>query len=360
MTLEELGWDATWDAEFAPYLDKGWMPARIFVQHRKTYDVYADGRELVAAISGSLHHVKDDTDSLPAVGDWVAISHRAQDSLARIRAVLPRRSWFMRKAAGFHAEPQVIAANIDTIFLVSSLASPLNPRRIERFLALAHAGHIEPVILLNKADVCEDIATVDAAARAVAQNTEVRVVSARTGAGVEAILPSLQERRTIAFVGPSGVGKSTLVNALCGNEDQATAAVRDTDEKGRHTTTRRELIRVPSCGGWVLDTPGMREVALWDAEAGVAEAFDEIVQFAAGCRFRDCQHTGEPACAVEAAALRGDMPRERLDAYRKLQAEMKLLAESYVVRTRLETKRRDRVGSKAMRLAGKIKGRNRA
>lgn len=357
MTLDELGWSQAWAAVFAPFAEKEWAPARVFVQHRKTYAVYIDGGELTAATSGSLHHLKDDMDSLPAVGDWVAISHRPQDSLARIRAVLPRRTRFVRKAAGFHAEPQVIAANIDTIFLVSSLAVPLNPRRIERFLTLAYEGGIEPVVLLNKADLCEDVESVRAAAQAIAQAAEVRVVSARTGEGLDAIHPSLQGCRTIAFVGPSGVGKSTLVNALCGNEQQATADVRGTDEKGRHTTTRRELIRVPASGGWVLDTPGMREIALWDAEAGLAEAFDDISQFALECRYRDCQHNGEPACAVASAAERGEMNGERLASYRKLQEELRVLAASYVVRTRLETKRRDRVGSKGLRLATKLKRR---
>ncbi len=348
MTVHELGWDDEWAAAFAPFAERAWQPARIVVQHRKTFDVLCEAGELTAAVSGSLHHLKDDVDALPAVGDWVAISHRPQDSLARIRAVVPRRTWFVRKAAGFHAEPQVIAANIDTIFLVSSLALPLNPRRIERFLALAHAGGIEPVVLLNKADVCADLDAVVAAARGVAQDSEVRVVSARTGDGLDALRPSLAGQRTIGFVGPSGVGKSTLVNALCGIERQSVNDVREFDQKGRHTTTRRELIAVPG-GGWVLDTPGMREVALWDAEEGLAGAFDDIAQLAEGCRFRDCRHDGEPGCALDAAVTRGDVDAARLDSYRRLQREMVQLTAATTERARREAKRRDRVQSKVRR-----------
>jgi len=237
-----------------------------------------------------------------------------------IHAILPRRSKFSRKVAGIKTEEQVVAANVDTLFLVSGLDGDFNPRRIERYLTAAWDSGARPVVILNKLDRCADPDRCLLEAQAVAMGVPVHRVSALTGTGCEALREYLRPGETVSLLGSSGVGKSTLANALLGSERQRTRDVRDDDSRGRHTTTTRELLRLPG-GAILIDTPGIRALEVTGAADGLADAFAEIAEAAEGCRFRDCRHEGEPGCAVDAAVADGRLAPERLAAYRKLERE---------------------------------------
>ena len=319
-TLEALGWGEPFASAFAALAadsGEGWVPARV-VGQLGSYRVATGEAELPAEPAGRL---KREPGGLPAVGDWVALElPSAPGGAARIRAVLPRRSRFSRKVAGERTAEQVVAANLDTVLLVSGLDGDWNPRRIERYLAATWTSGANPVVVLNKSDRADDPEALELATAEVALGVPVHRVSARTGEGVEALATYFPEGATVGLLGSSGVGKSTLVNRILGGEVQKTGEVRAGDDRGRHTTTRRELFRTP-WGGLVLDTPGMRELQLWDAEEGIEAAFADVEALAQGCRFRDCRHQGEPGCAVVAAVDEGSLTPERLDSYRKLQRE---------------------------------------
>ncbi len=320
MDLASLGWNDHFASLFGAHAAAGLVPARVALEHKHGYVVLAEPGELTAEVRGRLLKNRVEAD-LPAVGDWVAVSLPAEGRHAHIHAVLPRRSRFSRRAPGERAEEQVVAANLDTVFLVSGLDADFNPRRIERYLALARGSGAEPVIVLNKADLCPDASARLSAIRKLAGGATVQVISAVTGAGLEALTPYLQPGRTIALLGSSGVGKSTLVNRLLGTERQAVRNVRE-DDRGRHTTTRRELITLPG-GALLVDTPGMRELQLWNrAIDGLLTVFPEIVELAHGCRFRDCRHAAEPGCAVRSALVDGTLSPERFGSFLKLRAEL--------------------------------------
>jgi ribosome biogenesis GTPase len=307
--LPALGWDTHFAEAFEQYDAAGLEPGRVAQQHRGVYVVLtADDEEAEVRISGRLRHEGE----IPAVGDWVAHG----DGL--IQGVLPRRTAFVRRAAGGETVAQVVASNVDTAFLVSSLNADLNARRLERYLALAWESGATPVVVLTKRDLTERAAQATADIEAVAIGVPVHAVSSKTGEGFEALEPYLQEGRTVVMLGSSGVGKSTLVNRLLGEERQRVQEIRD-DGRGRHTTVHRELLRLPG-GGLVLDTPGMRELQLWDAESGVSGAFADIEELAAQCRFTDCSHESEPGCAV-----RDVVEPERLESWRKLTRELRHL-----------------------------------
>lgn len=274
-----------------------------------------------ARVAGRYKHAHEDAGALafPAVGDWVAVD-LSNRGTPIIREVLPRRTAFIRKAAGRADEAQVVAANVDWVFLVTSLNEDYNPRRMERYLAMAHESGAKPVLVLNKADLCDEVRAILAEVDGYRGETPVHVISAKPGAGVEELRRYFAGDATVALLGSSGVGKSTLTNRLLGDEVQKTRAIR-ADGKGRHTTTNRSLFRLAS-GGVILDTPGMRELHVWEGERGVEEAFADIVELAAYCKFRDCKHLREPGCAVRQAVEQGELPRERLNAYRKLVEEM--------------------------------------
>ncbi|HLZ48736.1 MAG TPA: ribosome small subunit-dependent GTPase A, partial [Candidatus Limnocylindria bacterium] len=290
-SLDALGWDPTWDAVRATFAFPDCAPARVAVQHRGGYILYAP-EETAAAVSGRLRHEARDAADFPAVGDWVL----ARDGV--IHAVLPRRSAFARKAVLDALEPQIAAANVDVVFVVESLEGGANLRRIERYLTVAYESGARPVVLLSKADLCPDVAAALRSAGEIAPGTPVGALSARTGEGLEVFDRYCGPGRTAVFLGPSGVGKTTLLNALSGQE-RPTAAVL-ADGRGRHTTTHRELVLVPR-RGLVIDTPGMRELQLWDADGGLGAVFADIEALARGCRFDDCAHASEPGCAVRAA-----------------------------------------------------------
>ena len=320
--LSSYGWSPALQHDFQPYADQGLVPARVIVQQRNLYRIITEGGEIEGRISGRFARDAEEG-GYPVTGDWVAVEMKGDAAV--IAHVLPRATAFTRMAAGTAKDMQVVAAHVDMALLATSLNADLNLRRLERYLATAYESGAAPVILLTKADACDDPDPLIASVEAVAFGVPVLAVSVRTGEGLEALSALLAPGKTAVLLGSSGVGKSTLVNALAGVEKMATREIREDDARGRHTTTHRELILLPS-GALLLDTPGMRELALWDAEAGLAAAFAEstaeIERLAEGCRFRDCAHDREPGCAVQAAVANGTLDPERWRSFQKLRREV--------------------------------------
>jgi ribosome biogenesis GTPase len=296
----------------------------------------------------------DELESLPAVGDWVAMRRGDGLEAPLVEAVLPRHSAFVRRDPGKAAVGQVIAANIDTVFILQPIDTEPNLRRLEREISLAWESGATPVIVLSKADLSPDPAADLAATESVAFDVDVILESAKSGEGVDALLAYADGHRTVALIGPSGAGKSTLVNRLVGADVQAVAKVRAFDGKGRHVTVARELIPLPG-GGVLIDTPGLRAVALWDSESGVAAAFPEITELAGSCRFADCTHTTEPGCAVLEGLERGVLARDRYDSYLGLMAETAFVAREKVARVRAVEKSRDRADHQLQREHDRLK-----
>jgi ribosome biogenesis GTPase / thiamine phosphate phosphatase len=324
-TLEKLGWTTTLATHFEPFAGAGLTAGRVSVVHKDVWGIYTPTGDLWAEASGRLRHRSTRHADLPVTGDWVAIEPRAAEGRATIHAVLPRRSLFSRKAAGAVTEEQTVAANADTVFLVCGLDRDFNVRRIERALVLAAESGARPVVVLTKADLCEEAAARKEEVERLAAGVPVLVVSGVTGEGLPAAAPYAGPGLTVALVGSSGVGKSTLVNRLLGRHLQATAEVRARDGRGQHTTTRRELIPVPD-GGWIIDTPGLRELQLWADEQALPAAFADVDALGAECRFRDCRHENEPGCAVLAARADGRLSAERFASFAKLRREVRHLA----------------------------------
>ena len=348
MDLSSLGWDAAWSQAFERYLGDGLVPARVAIEFNHIFRVYAEAGEWQAQHSGRLLHHAEDKGQLSAVGDWVAVLPTPGEAMATIEAVLPRRSKFSRKVAGETTEEQIVAANIDTVFLVMGLDGDYNPKRLERYLLMAYDSGARPVVLLNKIDVAADLEASLAEIRAVAVGTPVHAISAKQQHGLEVIDPYLGAGRTGALLGSSGAGKSTLVNALMGDNKIKTQDVRGSDSKGRHTTRHRHLILLPR-GGLLIDTPGMRELQLWGATEGVHETFDDVEALAEQCHFTDCRHREEPRCAVKLAIEEGRLPAERLASYLKLQDEMKSLDARKNVRAQIDEKRKIKTISQSLK-----------
>lgn len=345
--LATLGWDAGWAEAFAPHVAGGLAPARVALEHQHLYRVCTGTDEPLAHVAGRFRHRANERQEYPAVGDWVALDRQAH-ARATIAAVLPRRSRFSRKAAGDVTEEQVVAANIDLVFLVSGLDRDFNLRRIERYLVTAREGGARPVIVLNKSDLCDDLPAVLDEVSRVAAGTAVHAVSSLTRDGLDVIAPYLTRGRTIALLGSSGVGKSTLINALLGHDRQRTRAVRESDNRGRHTTSHRELVVLPQ-GALLIDTPGMRELQLWESEAALEEAFEDIDALAAGCYFRDCLHDTEPKCAVKDAVTAGRLPADRLANFHRLRREVRHLENKVDQRAAAEEKRKWKIIHKSVR-----------
>jgi len=333
VSLEAFGWSERLGGAFAAHAAAGRQPARVVVEERGVVRVATAGGETVATLAGRLRHEAElDPDVLlPAAGDWVALAGDPADGPV-VHAVLPRFSAIVRRAPGGSSRPtQVLAANVDVAFLVTSLNRDFNLRRLERYLAVAWESGATPVVVLSKADLEPDVGGMRLAAEAVAPSVEVIAVSAVTGEGVEAVRRHVGPGRTVVFLGSSGVGKSSLVNALAGESLLATASIREDDARGRHTTTRRQLVRLGD--GVVIDTPGLRELGL-AAGDGLSETFEDVDGVARGCRFGDCAHAGEPGCAVREALLDGRLSSERFASFQKLEREAHRaeLAENPVLR----------------------------
>jgi ribosome biogenesis GTPase / thiamine phosphate phosphatase len=349
MTLEALGWDRERAREIEPWAGKdGYQPGRVLIGFNYLYRVGIEGGEIEAVLSGRLKHHAERQGELPAVGDWVVLRIRPREDRGAIVAVLPRRSRFSRRMAGNVTDEQVVAANVDVIFIVMSLDDDFSVRRLERYLLMARESGAAPVVLLTKLDLCDDLPAYVAEVKGAAGDVPVHVLSPKLNEGLEHVTPYMTAGRTAALLGSSGVGKSTIINRLVGSNVQKTREVREADSKGRHTTTHRELVVLPS-GGLIIDTPGMRELQLWDASESVRDTFDDIETLAGECHFTDCRHRDEPRCAVKAAVDGGRIPADRLASYLKLQDELVYLARQQDERAQIEEKRRGKIGAKALR-----------
>jgi ribosome biogenesis GTPase len=354
--LTALGWGPRFIDAFAEHSASNVVPGRVALEHTHIYRLITESGEVLARVSGRLRHHAGARADFPAVGDWVAVELPVEGGDARIRAVLPRFSRFSRRAAGDPTEEQIVAANIDVVFLVSGLDHDFNPRRIERYLVVAWESGATPVVVLNKADLVEDLDSIVEEVRRLAPGVEIHAVTCRVPGSVDVLRPYLGEGKTGALLGMSGVGKSSIVNQLIGQELIRTRDVRTYDSRGRHTTTARQLVTLPG-HGVLIDTPGMRELQLWDTGESMAGTFADIEELAADCRFRDCQHRTEPGCAVRAAVEGGDLAAERLGSFHKLAAEQAYQARQQDQRAQIEAKRAGKIGAKAFRRDFNDKGR---
>lgn len=343
LRLRDLGWTASLETGFQPHRDRGLVPGRVVAEHRESYRVAAEDGERAAAIPGRLRHQAAGREDLPAVGDWVALADRPAEGRATIQRVLPRATALVRKVCGEASSGQVIAANVDTVLVVVGLDGDFNPRRIERAVALVWESGAQPVLVLNKADLCPDREERLAEAAEVALGVPIHVLSALAGDGVRSIEGLLRPASTLAVLGSSGVGKSTLINRLLGEERLAVQDVRASDGRGQHTTTFRQIVRLPG-GALLVDTPGMREFGLPGGGEGLEAAFADVEDAARECRFRDCKHASEPGCAVRDA-----IDPERLAAWRKLEREREYAESRTNERVRLERHRRWKSIARAQR-----------
>ncbi|HEY5908687.1 MAG TPA: ribosome small subunit-dependent GTPase A [Vicinamibacteria bacterium] len=346
--LEPYGWSPFFAEAFLAHAGPGRVPARVVAVFSQFCRVRAPEGELLAEVSGRFRHESSGAADFPVVGDWVVAAPRPGEERATLHAVLPRRGRLARKAAGETTNEQVLAANVDTLFLMAGLDGDFNLRRLERALVLAWDSGAEPVLVLSKADLCADVSARVAEVQALAPSAGVVALSAKAGSGLEALEPWLRPGRTVALIGSSGVGKSTLLNRLLGAEVQPTKEVRASDDRGRHTTTHRELFVLPG-GALVVDTPGIREIQLWAEEEDLDRTFADVVELGQGCRFGNCRHEAEPGCGVRAALASGALSEERFAAYRKLEKELAHLERQQDQRKALEQKAKWKAIHKAQR-----------
>ncbi|MFC5591768.1 ribosome small subunit-dependent GTPase A [Sporosarcina soli] len=326
--LSDYGWNRTYETSWNEMNEdpkmKKCVSGRVTLEHKRMYRVITAEGEWLSVCSGAMQHDALERRDFPAVGDWVAVEKMPGEERGIIHAILPRHSLFSRKAAGSTIVEQIIATNIDIVFLVMSMNKDFNARRLERYLVAAYDSGANPVVVLTKKDVCDDPSFYIKEAQNIALGAQVVAVSNVTGEGIDELTALLKDGKTAALLGSSGVGKSSLTNAICGGETMAVQGIREDDDKGRHTTTHRELVQIPG-GGILIDTPGMREFQLWDTHESLDSGFKDIEAFAEACKFNDCQHNNEPGCAVQEALATGELPADRYASYLKLQKELAYL-----------------------------------
>lgn len=347
MSLESLGAGPSVQGHFKPHAARGLVLARVATASREHFRLITAEGEFPAEVSGALRHQATGRASLPVTGDWAA-ARVVDGNRAIVEAVLPRNTVFSRRAAGRREDEQPVAANIDVVFLVCGLDGDFNLRRLERYLTLAAESGAEPVVVLNKSDLCPDIVSRLVETAAVARGRRVIITTAMTPGGLDELREFLAFGRTVALLGSSGVGKSAIVNCILGEYRQRTNQVRASDSRGRHTTTNRELIPLPA-GGALIDTPGLRELQLWASQESVDRSFDEIAEIGSACRFRNCSHSGESGCAVAQAIADGNLSEERWTSYCKLLAEAKRHEEMTARWAAAESKRRLKAMHRGMR-----------
>lgn len=344
--LAPLGWRPELESHFAPFLAAGLEPARVAVQDKHHYLVCTAQAELLAQITGKLIHTAAHDGELPKVGDWVAVSVLSGEAKAVIHHVLPRFTKLARKVPGRRIEEQVLATNMDVVFVVQALDVSFDPRKLERYLVLAHESGAQPVVVLNKTDLCPAVARRIEEARKIAGNAPLAAVSAKTGHHLKELEHWIHAGETAVFIGTSGVGKSSLINRLYGEEIQHTIEVRASDAKGRHTTSRRELIVLPG-GGLLIDTPGLRECQLWTEGQGLEDAFLDLEELALQCHFTGCSHAKEARCAVLAAVADGRVSAARHQSFLKLRGERAQLATARVQSAQIQRKRQTQAAQRA-------------
>jgi ribosome biogenesis GTPase len=328
MDLTKLGWNAELNQQFAPHHAKGLVPARVAVEDKHFFRVWTADAELLAQVAGKfIHEARGSNSKLPKVGDWVAVKLVPNEQKGVIQAILPRRTQLSRKMTGRGASEHILATNIDTAFMVTAADASFDRVTLEQMLVVAQESGACPVVLLNKIDLCDDLEAKLADATRVAGGALVLAACALTGRGVKKVAELIKPGDTAVFIGTSGVGKSSLINRLFGEDIQPTVEVRTNDAKGRHRTSWREMIFLPQ-GGVVIDTPGMREFHIWIASEGSKQAFPEVDALSLLCHFRDCTHTKESKCAVLEALAAGTLPRERYNSFLKLQLEIRFLREA--------------------------------
>lgn len=350
MDLRKLGWNETLESEFITYKEDGYIAARVSSEFKHMYRLISEHGDLTGEISGKLRHLAVEREDYPAVGDWVVIKPRLEDRMATIHAILPRNSKISRKVAGNNTDEQIIATNLNTILLVTALNNDFNLRRLERYLTVAWESGANPIIVLSKSDLCDDLDSKIMEVEAISFGVPVIAISSVAKTGFDKLKTYLKVGETIALIGSSGVGKSTLINELYGSNIQEIKETRTGDDRGKHTTTNRELILLPE-GGVIIDTPGMRELQLWETDLSMSDTFKEIEELANQCYFRDCKHEGEPNCAVKEAIDNGSLDISRYRNFKKMQKELAYLER----RERQKAKLQDKSEKKRLMKNGKAR-----
>ena len=338
-SLEKYGWEEFFRKDFEQYSKNNYTAGRVAIENKSNFNLYTVHGELTGEISGRFHYNAKATSDYPAVGDWVVIRIIPGESKAIIEHVLRRKNKFSRKAAGDTTDEQIIAANADLIFIVTSLNQDINLRRIERYLTLASENNAVPVLILSKSDVCENEEEKISEVSSIAAGIDIHSISAKENIGIEELKKYFSDNRTVAVVGSSGVGKSTLINCLTGSDEMEVSEIGLYKDKGRHTTSHRELLLIEG-GGLIIDTPGMREIQLWEGNEGMGETFADVEEISVMCRFTDCRHDTEPGCAIKKAIEEGILTEERFNNYVKLQKEVRYFEIKQDKRAQIEEKKK--------------------